>query len=103
MSLYFCSYSILRLTHIVNSLRSQSRFHDPNQDSVFAHSNSVTAYSNWSTKTASGSSTPTSNIHTPPVEFERDPSASLTVKTSTGTHILPSLVTPRTSFGKRIR
>lgn len=86
---------------LASNLRSQSRFHDPNQDSVFAHSSSVAAYSNWSKSdvaksTSSGSSTPT-------LSQVVDVSTFLTVKTTTGSVSLPSLVTPKTSFGKRIR
>lgn len=85
---------------LASNLRSQSRFHDPNQDSVFAHSSSVAAYSNWS-KNDIAKSTSESSTPTPPLSS--DMSTLLTVKTTTGSVSLPSLVTPKTSFGKRIR
>lgn len=76
-------------------------FHDPEQDSVFANSQSVSAYSAWSlnaaSKASSGTSTPAI-----PLAVEGDASC-ITVQTPEGPRLLPSLVTPRTAQGKRIR
>jgi 60kDa lysophospholipase len=56
---------------LTNSLLSQSRFHDPMQDSLFSHSGTVQGFRNW-TKTA-GRSTESPG-HTPgtatPAEIE---------------------------------
>ncbi|KAK4053465.1 hypothetical protein OIV83_001632 [Microbotryomycetes sp. JL201] len=80
------------------------RFHDPGQDSVFANSQSVAAYSAWSqnaaSRASSGANTPA--IDRSPTPIESDPTA-LTVQTTEGPRLLPSLVTPRTAQGKRIR
>ncbi|KAM0788513.1 hypothetical protein ACM66B_001643 [Microbotryomycetes sp. NB124-2] len=88
---------------LASNLRSQARFHDPGQDSVFANSQSVAAYSAWSrnaaSKTSSGANTPALDRSATP---ESDPTA-LTVQTTEGPRLLPSLVTPRTAQGKRIR
>jgi len=46
---------------LTETLRSQSRFHDPNGDSIFSWSDSVDRYKAWSeayTRPASGASTP---------------------------------------------
>ncbi|KAK4058501.1 hypothetical protein OIO90_000663 [Microbotryomycetes sp. JL221] len=98
-----------RVLVLYTGLRSQARFHDPGQDSVFANSQSVAAYSAWSRSAASrasssGTATPViDGTHSPFDKVgEEDPTA-LTVRTSQGTLSLPSLVTPRTAQGKRIR
>lgn len=77
------------------------RFHDPEQDSVFANSQSVSAYSAWSQNAASKASSGTS---TPAVPLPAEGDAScIQVRTPEGPRLLPSLVTPRTAQGKRIR
>ncbi|GAA5887281.1 hypothetical protein JCM6882_002473 [Rhodosporidiobolus microsporus] len=86
---------------LASSLRSQARFHDPAGDSVWTHSSSAAAFSQWSqsqSETGSGTATPSA----PAVPLEHDPSA-IAVETSTGTVLLPSLLTPRFAQGKRIR
>ncbi|GAA5948769.1 hypothetical protein JCM21900_005290 [Sporobolomyces salmonicolor] len=83
---------------LASNLRSQSRFHDPTGESVFANSFSVGAFSQWSARSTSGTSTPT----VLPTAVEGDPTA-IRVHTSSGRLLLPSLVTPRTAHGKRIR
>ncbi|ORY74287.1 asparaginase-domain-containing protein [Leucosporidium creatinivorum] len=86
---------------LASNLRSQSRFHDPEQDSVFANSQSVSAYSAWSLNAASKASSGTSTPAIPlPVEGD---ASCITVQTPEGARLLPSLVTPRTAQGKRIR
>ncbi|SCZ93091.1 BZ3500_MvSof-1268-A1-R1_Chr6-2g08455 [Microbotryum saponariae] len=90
---------------LASNLRSQARFHDPHQDSVFANSQSVSAYSSWlstnGSKPPSGSSSPRlPGISAP---GEHDLLATMTVHTPEGPLNLPSLVTPRTAQGKRIR
>lgn len=47
---------------LTETLRSQSRFHDPFQDSLFSHSGSVQGFREWSS--GSGTSSP-SNLETP--------------------------------------
>ena len=110
-------------------LRSQARFHDPLQDSLFSNSGSSSTYREWS-NTNSGRNSPSApcaNLtqHTLPVrttrKVGRDGSLSPTQSSNYGsgqptgcTKIseevyechLPSLVTPRSSSGqggKRIR
>jgi lysophospholipase len=112
-------------------LRSQARFHDPLQDSLFSNANSASTYRQWS-NINSGRSSPTSETrfanlaqHTLPVRSTRrvgsddyltpTPSAGQTSSRPTGCVklfedvyecSLPSLVTPRSSSGqggKRIR
>lgn len=111
-------------------LRSQARFHDPLQDSLFSNAGSSSTYRQWS-NTNSGRSSPTpgttsSNLtqHTLPVRSTRKvgrddslvptPSKQNTARPTGCTKIfedvyechLPSLVTPRSSSGqggKRIR
>ncbi|GAA6058789.1 hypothetical protein JCM10212_001905 [Sporobolomyces blumeae] len=85
---------------LASNLRSQSRFHDPTGDSVFANSFSVGAFSSWSAaRSTSGSNTP--DIF--PLAASKDDPSALEVKTSTGTVLLSSLVTPKSAHGKRIR
>ena len=110
-------------------LRSQARFHDPLQDSLFSNAGSSSTYREWS-NTNSGRSSPSPRAahltqHTLPVRSTRKVGrdASLVPSPSSGhssghptgcTKIsedvyerhLPSLVTPRSSSGqggKRIR
>ena len=45
---------------LTESLRSQSRFHDPLEDSLFSHSGSVEGFRKWNT--GSGRNSPTSTI-----------------------------------------
>jgi lysophospholipase len=71
-------------------------FHDPEQDSVFAHSSSVKAFAKWSLATKGGSGTTT------PIA-EDDATSKILVKTEKGDQYLPSLVTPRSAQGKRIQ
>lgn len=80
--------------HTIISLRSQARFHDPLQDSLFANSSSIAHYKSWS-KNASNSPSP---VPTPLTE-----AGMLTVHTSNGSVMLPSLLTPKTQQGRRIR
>jgi 60kDa lysophospholipase len=47
---------------LTETLRSQTRFHDPMQDSLFSHSGSVQGFRNWSS--GSGRSSPRSYIRT---------------------------------------
>jgi lysophospholipase len=47
---------------LTETLRSQSRFHDPLQDSLYSHSNSVQGFREWS---SSGRSSPLGNAFNP--------------------------------------
>lgn len=85
---------------LTSNLRAQSRFHDPEQDSVFANSSSVGDYDDWKFKASSKS---TSGNSTPAFPVGGDSSHDITVRTTKGNQILPSLITPKTSHGKRIR
>ena len=110
-------------------LRSQARFHDPLQDSLFSNAGSSSTYREWS-NTNSGRSSPSSRAahltqHTLPVRSTRKVGrGGLSVPSPPSSHgssqptgctkvsedvyecRLPSLVTPRSSSGqggKRIR
>lgn len=99
--------------YLTETLRLQSRFHDPGEDSLFSHSNTVEGYREWS---RSGHSTP-SHVFQPMgishhhllVRSSRRITVPRTAMYETRecpegvfeTH-LPSLVTPRGS-GPRIR
>jgi lysophospholipase len=110
-------------------LRSEARFHDPLQESVFSNADSSSKYREWS-NTNSGRSSPSgratpfvnSTQHTLPVRSTREvgldgslaptPSSNHSSSQPTGcTKVsedvyechLPSLVTPRCQGGKRIR
>ncbi|GAA6007005.1 hypothetical protein JCM11491_001474 [Sporobolomyces phaffii] len=85
---------------LASNLRSQSRFHDPTGDSVFANSHSIGAFNSWSNKrSTSGSNTP--DIF--PLSTSKDDPSAIEVHTATGDVHLSSLVTPRSAHGKRIR
>lgn len=94
---------MLLLSPVQPVLIHSSSFHDPEQDSVFANSDSVAAFSTWSlgatAKANSGSSTPLP----PPVLTAVDLASCIAVRTESGDKLLPSLVTPRSAQGKRIR
>ena len=113
---------------LLDTLRSQLRFHDPYEDSLYSHSSSVEGYRNWS-----GRSSPTvehfkpsasgSELPSLPVRSSRplrsallSPDGRPSTHPSTGCRRLadgtyegqiPSLVTPRVAFhggqSKRIR
>ncbi|GAA5860010.1 hypothetical protein JCM8547_003057 [Rhodosporidiobolus lusitaniae] len=83
---------------LASSLRSQARFDDPADASVWTNSTSAASFTQWSaSKSASGSTTPAA----PP--NAADESSALRVFTADGSVLLPSLVTPRFSQGKRVR
>lgn len=111
---------------LTQTLRSQNRFHDPLQDSLYSHSDSIEGFRQWT----SGRGSPidkslhqsvmlpvrscrpiglsnTLGISTDPaITVESEPSSSST-QISEGVHeaLLPTLVTPRLAgpSGKRIR
>jgi 60kDa lysophospholipase len=116
---------------LTETLRSQARFHDPLQASLFSHSSSVQGWRDWSAASTgnSGRTTPNSGISSPieqsaptlavrssrPIGTLRD-SISVGTKTRQPTCVkvekdvyesaLPALVTPKSSVpggsGKRI-
>ncbi|SCV67846.1 BQ2448_5457 [Microbotryum intermedium] len=90
---------------LASNLRSQARFHDPHQDSVFANSQSVSAYSSWLSTNGSKPPSAASSPRLPggSAPGEHDLLATMTVHTPDVQLNLPSLVTPRTAQGKRIR
>lgn len=114
---------------LTETLRCQSRFHDPLQDSLFSNSASVEGYRKWSNSGRSSPvtdpSTPTSQLPTLLVKSSRSinalpsllatnaqrpiaaPQASTKMSDNVYETFLPSLVTPRSSphgeGGKRIR
>jgi len=67
---------------------------------VFANSSSVHAYSSWSLNEASRAASGTTTPVLPP---HGTADGDIPVKTTTGDKLLPSLVTPRSAQGKRIR
>ena len=111
---------------LTRTLRSQNRFHDPLQDSLYSHSSSVEGFREWS---QSGKSTPLTGSPNPIIKLSTllvrssrpigQPAAGLapvTLEQSECTKVskdvyeahLPSLVTPRSAVGggtgaKRIR
>lgn len=110
--------------YLTETLRAQARFHDPHEDSLFSHSNTVQGFRNWS---QSGSSTPLDittskpsihpelpSLHTLLVRSSRPitifrgisslPASPLSTEVSDGCYeaYLPSLVTP-VGTGPRIR
>ncbi|KDQ07062.1 hypothetical protein BOTBODRAFT_70609 [Botryobasidium botryosum FD-172 SS1] len=119
--------------YLTSTLRSQSRFHDPLGDSLLSNSSSVEGYREWSTSSSRGSpsSSPKSStlaldkqpphsysgllvrssrpILAPPdilgMQPKRLAARLRSVKTDENCHemLLPSLVTPKTGTGKRIR
>ena len=59
---------------LTETLRSQSRFHDPHADSIFSWSDSVDRYRAWSeayTRPASGTASPSSKPRSDPVSSEQ--------------------------------
>jgi 60kDa lysophospholipase len=118
---------------LTETLRSQSRFHDPLQESLFSHSSSVAGYREWSS--SSGRSSPLGDRITPnsPVSpatptlrvlssrpigdtasLSANPSDKLSrrptcrkIKQNVYEANIPSLITPRTAShgggGKRVR
>jgi lysophospholipase len=104
---------------LTETLRSQTRFHDPMQDSLFSNSSSVQGFRSWSS--GSGRSSPIgtrSSSSTPPTIPQRtllvrssrpigQPSSSSSMVKDQSTYIqvseciyeahLPSLVTPRSA------
>ncbi|KAH8106865.1 L-asparaginase [Cristinia sonorae] len=54
---------------LTETLRSQHRFHDPLEESLFSHAASVEGFREWSSQSQSGRDTPTSPVHEvrPPV------------------------------------
>jgi 60kDa lysophospholipase len=106
--------------YLTETLRAQSRFHDPHEDSLFSHSSTVQGFRNWS---KSGSATPIQSqalhaelpsMHTLLVRSSRPitlppgfsvlPSSPSCRKISDGCYeaCLPSMVTP-VRDGPRIR
>ena len=113
---------------LTQTLRSQTRFHDPLQDSIYSHAGSVEGFRQW---TKSGQNTPISKELAPqqsvmvPVrscrpiglsntlglptenDFHAEPQDTASRQTSDGVYeaYLPTLVTPRLTgpSGKRIR
>ena len=110
---------------LTETLRSQARFHDPLQDSLFSHSSSVEGFRQWS---SSGGSSPSNAEAIPfapqptllvrssrPLDAPLAPSPTrraaqpLSVKVSDDVYEsrVPSLVTPRNviagGVGKRVR
>ncbi|KAK4704669.1 L-asparaginase, partial [Phenoliferia sp. Uapishka_3] len=82
---------------LASNLRSQTRFHDELQTSVFANSGSVAAFQSWSQSAAA------SRASSPGPDNDTTLGAAIAVRTSDGPKLLPSLVTPRSAQGKRIR
>lgn len=65
--------------YLTETLRAQARFHDPHEDSLFSHSNTVQGFRDWS---QSGSSTP---LRMPPTTYpqaEHYPMQTLLVRSS---------------------
>ncbi|KAG1725012.1 asparaginase-domain-containing protein [Suillus paluster] len=78
---------------LTDTIRSQKRFHDPLQDSLFSNAASVEGYREWSN---SGKSTPTSSNHVPTLAASPQPTllvrSSRPIGTSTSTSTLsPSM------------
>ena len=117
---------------LTQTLRSQARFHDPLQDTLFSHASSIHDFRQWSTSgtsspTSTGVSTPLSAISQQPTLLVRssrpmDPDPTLAPLTSGPRGVrshskkisddiyeahVPALVTPRSvitgGVGKRIR
>ncbi|KLO10555.1 asparaginase-domain-containing protein [Schizopora paradoxa] len=113
---------------LLDTLRSQSRFHDPHEDSLYSHSSSVEGYRSWSGRSspavehfkpsASGSELPSLPVRSSrPLRSamlspDGRPSTHTSIecrKMADGTYEgqIPSLITPRVSFhggqSKRIR
>jgi 60kDa lysophospholipase len=65
---------------LTETLRSQTRFHDPKQDSLFSHSGSVQGFRNWSS--GSGRSSPQPDIRTRPSSPPDTPQRTLLVRSS---------------------
>jgi lysophospholipase len=63
---------------LTETLRSQTRFHDPLQDSLFSNSTSVQGFRNWST--SSGVSTPKSPTSSPSPGSDESLSPTLLVR-----------------------
>ncbi len=113
---------------LLDTLRSQSRFHDPHEDSLYSHSSSVEGYRSWSGRSSPAvehfkSSATGLELPSLPVRSSRplragmlslgdrsqtSPSTGYT-KSADGTYEghIPSLITPRMSFhgghSKRVR
>ena len=95
---------------LFDNLASQARFHDPNKDTIFSHSQDIFKFSQWRSRSSSREASPIRNstpiptassraLHVPGVE---DKETYLAVKTPKGVIKLPSLQTPHSS-GKRVR
>ncbi|KAH9043063.1 L-asparaginase [Lactarius pseudohatsudake] len=93
---------------LTETLRSQARFHDPLQDTLFSHAGSVQDFKQWSSSGRSspistGFSTPLSTVSQQPTLLPRSKKISDNVYEA---HV-PALVTPRSvitgGIGKRIR
>jgi lysophospholipase len=74
---------------LTESLRSQARFHDPHEDSLFSHTGSSQGFREWSSGTGSGSSSPK------PGKSQTLPGSTLRVRSSRPINEMPiSLVNP---------
>lgn len=106
---------------LTETLRSQSRFHDPQQNSLFSHSGSVTGFRKWNSSSGRASPRSASPSGTPPSQPEptlivrscrpigssaslgldeqvaaRQPGCAMVSENIYEAHI-PSLVTPRSA------
>jgi 60kDa lysophospholipase len=78
--------------YLTETLRAQARFHDPHEDSLFSHSNTVQGFRDWS---QSGSSTPPRIPSTAHSQAERSSLHTLLVRSSrpiTLPQVLPGLL-----------
>ncbi len=81
-----------------DSLRAQARFHDPLEESLFAHSASASAFSSW-TRSGGGSGTSSPKPNAADTQLP----VTLPFRVNGKDVHLPSLVTPRFAQGRRVR
>lgn len=74
---------------LTETLRSQGRFHDPLQDTLFSHASSVQDFRQWSSN--SGRSSPISTGFSTPISAAVSPQSTLLVRSSRPMGPAPSL------------
>ncbi|KAF8590051.1 L-asparaginase [Ramaria rubella] len=86
--------------YLTETLRAQSRFHDPHEDSLFSHSSTVQGFRNWS-QNASGHSSPV-QASTPPMQVEIPKVQNLLVSSSRPIVLPRNTITQSTMACKKI-
>jgi lysophospholipase len=82
-------------------LRTQHRFNDPEGESVYANSQSRSTWQTHISSRAASPSLPDGELSGPP--SAKSPQKTMTAYSPSGPRELPSLCTPRTHAGRRIR